>query len=97
MRMRVPGSLEEPLENQQVTPHEGFGLGQPVRGLEQLRQVVEVYGDIGMIRSEALLINGQGAAHERFGVGEKRFGLIQHAKLIQEQRYRRIRLVPCLQ
>jgi len=32
--------------DRQRPAHQRFGLGQPVRGLEQLSQVVEVYGDI---------------------------------------------------
>ena len=49
--------------------HQRFGLGQPVGGLEQLRQVVEAGGDVRVVGPEALFVNLQGAAHQRFGLG----------------------------
>jgi hypothetical protein len=51
----------------QRTAHQRLGLGQAVGGLEQLRQVVEVAGHIGMLRPVARLIDGQRTAHQRLG------------------------------
>ena len=45
-------------------------VSQPVGGLKQLREVVEVTGDVGMLGSVARLIDGEGPAHERFGLAE---------------------------
>ena len=50
--------------------HQGLGLGKPVRGLKQYRQIVEVSGHIGMIGPEAFLVDGERAAHQRLGLGE---------------------------
>ena len=48
--------------------HQGLGLGKPVRGLKQLRQIVEVRGHIGMIGAEAFLVDGERAAHQGLGL-----------------------------
>ena len=54
-----------------------LGLGKPVRGLKQLRQIVEVSGHIGMIGAEAFLVDGERAAHQGLGLGEPVRGLKQ--------------------
>ena len=51
------------LVNGQGAAHQRFSCGQPVSGLEQLRQVVEADGDVGMRGAIGLLGDGQGAAH----------------------------------
>jgi hypothetical protein len=43
--MLMTGDLCEHEKDWQGTPHERLRLSQPVRGLQQLRQVVEVSGD----------------------------------------------------
>jgi hypothetical protein len=45
-----------------------LGLAQPVGGIQQLLQVVEGGGDLGMVRAIAPLADGQGAAEERLGL-----------------------------
>lgn len=37
---------EASLENLEGAPHQGFRLGEPIGGPQQLRQVVEVSGDV---------------------------------------------------
>src|SRR5207244_3905344 len=49
---------------------ERFRLNRPARGLEHLRQVVEVTGEVRMIGTEAPLVDGQGAAKERLGLAQ---------------------------
>ena len=39
--------------------HQRLGLRQPVRGLEQLRQVVEARGDVRVFGAVGLLVDGQ--------------------------------------
>ena len=39
--------------------HQRLGLGQAVGGLEQLRQVVEADGDVGVLGAVGLLVDGQ--------------------------------------
>ena len=60
-----------------------LGLGKPVRGLKQQRQVVEVSGHVWMIRAEALLVDGERAAHQRLGLGKTVRGLKQLARLLR--------------
>ena len=45
--------------------HQGLRVLQPIRGLEQLRQIVEIGGHVGMVRAIAGLIDRQGAFHQR--------------------------------
>ena len=67
----------------QRAAHQRLGLGQPVRVLQQLRQVVEVAGDIGVIGPEALLVDGQRAAHQRLGLGQPVRGLEQLRQVVE--------------
>ena len=53
------------------TAHQRLGLGEPVGGLQQLGEVVEVYRDVGMVGAVGLLVNGQRAAHKGLGVGQR--------------------------
>jgi hypothetical protein len=46
------------------------GLPEPVGGLDQPRQVVDVRGDGGMLGPEGLLVDLQRAAHQRLGLRE---------------------------
>ena len=68
--MFVPGTLGEQEKYLEMSSHERLGLGQVVGGPEQLRQVVEVDGDLGMLGAEALLVDGQCPAHEWLGLGQ---------------------------
>jgi hypothetical protein len=47
--------------------HQRFGLRQTVRGLEQLRQVVEVAGHVRVFRPVGLLVDLQRPPQQRFG------------------------------
>ena len=60
-----------------------LGLGQPVRGLEAMRQVVEVSGHVGVARSVTLLVDGQRAAHQRLGLGQPVRGLKQRRQVVE--------------
>jgi hypothetical protein len=44
-----------------------LGFGRAPLGLVEQRQVVEVNGDIGMVRAKPLLTDGKGVLVERFG------------------------------
>ena len=51
--------------------------------LKQKREIVEFCRDIGMIRTVALLIDRQRAAHQRFGLGEAIRILKQKREIIE--------------
>ena len=55
--------------------HQWLGLRQTVRGLQQLRQVVELDRDSGVFGSVGLLVDGQRAAHQRLGLRQTVRGL----------------------
>ena len=67
----------------QRAAHQGLGLGKPVRGLKQLRQIIEVYGHIGMAGAEAFLVDGQRAAHQGLGLGKPVRGLKQLRQIVE--------------
>ena len=67
----------------QRAAHQGLGLGKPVRGLKQLRQIVEADGDLGMIGAEAFLVDGQRAAHQRLGLRKTVRGLKQQRQIVE--------------
>ena len=56
------------LINLQGLPHQRLGLRQAVGGLEQVSQIVQIYGHIGMVRPVTGLINRQGLPHQRLGL-----------------------------
>ena len=61
----------------------GSASRQPVGGLEQLRQVVEVSGDVGVVGPEALLVDGERAAHQRLGLGQPVGVLEQRGQVVE--------------
>ena len=63
--------------------HQGLGLRKTVRGLKQLRQIVEVSGHIGMIGAEAFLVDGERAAHQGLGLGKTVRGLKQLRQIVE--------------
>ena len=74
----------------------GFGVVEAVRGLEQLGEVVEVDGDVGVFGSVGLLVDGQRAAHQRLGRRQTVRGLEQlrqvvevggHARVLEAQHF----------
>ena len=67
----------------QRSTHQRLGLGQPVRRLEQLSQVVQTDGHFGMILPEALLIDCQRATHQRLGLGQPVRRLEQGSQVVQ--------------
>ena len=61
-----------------------LGCLRPVAQLgTQEGQVVEADGDIGMIRAEALLEDGECAAHQRLGLGEPVGFLQQRGQVVE--------------
>ena len=52
----------------QGAPHQRLGLPQPVRGMEQRREVVEVTGHVRMLFPVAGLIDLQGPPHQRLSL-----------------------------
>ena len=66
---------EAGLVDGQRSAHQRLRLGQAVGGLEQLGQIIEVDGDIGVILAVAGLVNRQRAAHQRLGLGQAIGGL----------------------
>jgi hypothetical protein len=63
--MFVSCSAAELSENPELSATERLGLCEPFGGLQQLRQVVEADGDIGMLRPVAFLIDCQRTPHQR--------------------------------
>ena len=63
--------------------HQRLGLGEPVRGLEELRQIVEVDGDVGVIGAVGFLVDGERAAHQRLGLGEPVRGLEELRQIVE--------------
>ena len=49
-------------------PHQRLGLGEPVRGFQERRQIVEADGDVRVIGAEACLVDGKRAPHQRLGL-----------------------------
>ena len=70
-------------ENRQRAAHQRLGLAEPVRGLQQQRQVVEVSGDVRMLGAEARLVDGQRAPHRRLGLAEPVRGLQQLRQVVE--------------
>ncbi len=56
--------------DQQSAPVEGLGVGQSVGVLQQPCQVAELYGEVGVVRAEALLTDGQSQSQERLDSSE---------------------------
>ena len=63
--------------------HQRLGLGQPVRGLQQLARLLRSAGDVGMFVAEACLVDGEGAAHQRLGLGKPVGGLQQPGEVAE--------------
>jgi hypothetical protein len=63
--------------------HQGLGLSEPVRGLQQRGQVVEADGDVGMVVAEGALGDGEGPAHQRLGLAESVRGLQQRGQVVE--------------
>ncbi len=73
------------LVDRERAAHQRLGLGEAVRGLKQLREIVEVGRHIGMIGPEALLVDRERAAHQRFGLGEAVRVLKQRREIVEAQ------------
>ena len=69
--------------DRQRAAHQRLGLRQPVRGLQQLREVVEVSRDVGMVWPVALLVDRQRAAHQRLGLRQPVGGLQQLREVVE--------------
>ena len=80
--VRVIGA-EACLVDGKRAPHQRLGLGEPVRGLEELRQIVEVAGDVRVIGAEAFLVDGKRAPHQRLGLGEPVRGLEELRQIVE--------------
>ena len=76
------GSVGLLVDGQRAT-HQRLGLRQTVRVLEQLRQVVEAEGDVGVFGSVGLLVDGQRAAHQRLGSGKLGARLLIDCHLVE--------------
>ncbi len=63
--------------------HQRLRLRQPLRGVIQLREVVEVSGDIGMLRPVAFLIDLQGPLHQRLRLRQPVRVLIQLREVVE--------------
>ena len=63
--------------------HQRLGLRQPVRGLEQLRQVVEAGGHVRVLGAVGLLVDGQRPAHQRLGLRQPVRGLEQLRQVVE--------------
>ena len=50
--------------------HQRFRLAEPVGGLQQQGEVVEVARDVWMVLAKACLVDGERAAHQRFRLAE---------------------------
>src|SRR5439155_18927419 len=64
-------------------PHQRLRLLQPVRGPQELREVVDVSGDMGILRSVAFLINRQRSPHQRLGIPRPVRGLQQWREVVE--------------
>ena len=67
----------------QRAPHQGLGLRKAVRGLKQLRQIVQVSGHVGMTGAEAFLVDGQRAPHQGLGLRKPVRGLKQQRQIVE--------------
>src|SRR5436190_892030 len=56
------------LGNGERTPHQRLGLGQSIGSLQQLCQIAETDGDVGMLGAQALLVDGERTPHQRLGI-----------------------------
>src|SRR5215467_13836996 len=83
MRVRMAGVALEIDKNSQVPAHWWFRLGQPVGGLQQLSEVVEVDRNVGVVRPEALLGDLQCSAKEWFRFGPPVGGLQQSGEGVE--------------
>ena len=75
--------LRELHEDYKLSAHQRLGLRQPVRVLIRSREVVQVSGDVGMLRPVALLIDLQGPLHQRLGLRQPVRGLIQLREVVE--------------
>src|SRR5437763_1133606 len=83
MRMLVPGTANEVKGDRYASLAQPLGLRQTVRGLKQLRQVVEADGDVGMLGPEAVFVDGQGATHKGLGLRQPVRGLKQLRQVVE--------------
>ena len=67
----------------QRAPHQGLGLGKPVRGLKQRRQIVQVRWPHWDDRGRSFLVDGQRAAHQRLGLRKTVRGLKQPRQIVR--------------
>ena len=70
--------------NLQRPAHQRLGLGQAVRVLQQLGQVVEADCDFGMVRSEALFVNRERATIKPFSGNETSDCLFKQPEVIHQ-------------
>ena len=67
--------------------HQRLGLGEAVRGLKSVREIVETDRKIGMVRPVALSRRYQRAAQQRFGFGQTVRGLKQLREIVEMDRH----------
>ena len=71
----------------QCAAHKRLGLGETVGISQQPRKVVEFGCHMGVVVTQACLINGQSAAHERLGFGQAVTHLEQLCQIVQADGY----------
>ncbi len=68
MGVRMPRTAGEFQKDHKMPPRRRLGLRHPVRGLQQLREVVKVYGDREMFLPQGLLIDFKRPPYQRLGL-----------------------------
>jgi hypothetical protein len=74
------------LKDRQRAAHERLGLGRPVHGLQQQREILEAFRDATMLGSVAGLVDRQRAAPDRLGLGQPVGGFQQPGEVVEVSR-----------
>jgi hypothetical protein len=83
VRVGVTRIALEPEEDRQCAAHQRLRLVEPVGGLQQPGEVVEVARDVRVVDAEACLVNGERAAIQRLRLAEP-VGVVQQLSEIVE-------------
>lgn len=66
--MPMSGPARELDKDCNVSPHQWLGVDETVGGFQQFGKVVQIDRDIGMVRPEALFVDGERSAQSRGAV-----------------------------
>ena len=67
--MTMSGPAGEFYKECECAPYQRLGLGEPIGVVQQSSKVVEAERNIGMVRHQALFVDGERTPHQRLSLG----------------------------